>query len=174
MSMITQMLKSRGFAALVHAGLWLLLYFVITQLGGQTPPLRETTGLSAAPQSPAPVGRLPKLFAGVTWPAAFGDPAALNPFYTRHFVPTPAAAPPPPTTRKITVTFQGFYQTADSQPQVVYKVTDGFVVAPVGATVATNLAIANVDAFTLMLTNTAGQTNLLQLNKPTEVEVPLK
>jgi hypothetical protein len=110
----------------------------------------------------------------VLWPGSLAEPSSLNPFYTRHFVPSPAPAPPPPTTRKFTITYQGFYQTSESAQQVIYKMTEGFVVAPVGASVATNLAIARADAYSLLLTNVSGQTNLLQLNKPTEVEVPIK
>jgi hypothetical protein len=103
------------------------------------------------------------------------DTNYMNPFITRHFVPTPTPAPPPPpTTRKVKVTYQGFYQPIDSPRQAILKVGDAFVIAKVGALIETNLFISEAALQTLTLTNLAAQTNVIPLNTQKEIEVPLK
>ena len=102
------------------------------------------------------------------------DTNALNPFFTRYFVPAPTPAPPPPTARKIDVVYQGFYQTADGPKHVIVKVAETLVIATVGAPIATNIFIAGATMQTLTLTNLAAQTNLLLLNIKKELEIPIR
>ena len=85
---------------------------------------------------------------------------------------TPAA--PVPTTRKIEVTYQGFYESGDGPRQVIVKVGEAFIVAPIGARVATNLFVSTATMQTLTLTNLAAQTNILSLNTKKEIEVPIQ
>ena len=84
---------------------------------------------------------------------------------------TPQAAPP--TTRKIEVTYQGFYETADGPKHAVCKVGEAFIASAVGAKVTANLFIADVALQSLTLTNTTAQTNILTLNVKKEIVVPL-
>jgi hypothetical protein len=168
---VKKTIRSRWFAGCVHAGLWLLLYLAVTHLGGRVPEVRDANAAAAALQSPAPVGGLERLFAPEAWPRSLVDTNALNPFFTRYFVPP---APPPPTTRKIEVTYQGFYQTGEGPKHTMFKLGEAYQVAPIGARIATNLFIADATMQALTLTNPAAQTNILPLNVKKELEVPIQ
>jgi len=99
----------------------------------------------------------------------------VNPFFTRHFIPPPTPAPPPPpTTRKIDVTYQGFYQTTNGPKFAVLKVAEGIMVAKIGALVATNVYVAQASLTNVILTNLTARTNILPLNTKTEIEVPIR
>jgi len=165
------MLRSRWLAACVHAGLWLLLYLAVTNLGGRAFDFRETDSSSNPVQSPVPVARLELLFSPEVWPKGIEDTNALNAFFTRHFIPPQA---PPPTTRTIEVTYQGFYQTGDGPKQAVFKLGDAFTAAPVGAKVAASLFVAEATMQALTLTNQAAQTNIVPLNVKKEIVVPIQ
>jgi hypothetical protein len=172
---LIQMLRSRWFAVGVHAGLWLLLYMAITRLGGKAPDLRENQLTSLPARSLLPTERLEPLFSANQWPTLLANTNLLNPFITRYFVPAPTPAPAPPSTmRKVEVTYPGFYQTAESPKHAFLKVAETLVNAPIGAPVVTNLFVAEATMQSLLLTNLAGQTNLLLLNTKKEIEVPLR
>jgi hypothetical protein len=171
---LLQLLRGRGFAIGVHACLWLLLYLSLTHLGGRTPDYHELEASSTAAQSPAPVARLGKLLAPGVWPRTVIETNSLSPFFTRHFIPPPAPTPPPPTTRKIELTYQGFFQTSDGPKQVIVKMGDTFLVAGVGTKMTANLFAAEATMQSLILTNSGAQTNLLLLNTKKEVEVPVQ
>jgi hypothetical protein len=175
MSMFVQTLRSRWLAGVIHAGLWLMLYLTVIHMSGSRTDIFEYLGPSAPPQSPAPVARLASLFAPGTFQHKFAGTNALDPFYTRNFVPPPAPAPPPPpTTKKIPIIYQGFYFTEAGPQKVIFKMSDLFVTIPIGAQVATNIFLSNADALSMTLTNVNGQTNILKLNKAGEIEVPIK
>lgn len=168
---VKRTLRSRWLAGCVHAGLWLLLYLAVTTLGGRAPEVRDADAVAVPLQSPAPVQGLERLFSPGVWPKSLVDTNALNPFFTRYFTPPTA---PPPTTRKIEVTYQGFYQTGEGPKQTIFKLGDAYQVAPIGARIATNLFIANATMQVLTLTNLAAQTNILPLNTKKELEVPIQ
>ena len=170
-----QTLRSRWFAACVHAGLWLLLYLAVTRLGGQAPTFHESDAFTTPPESPAPVAKLEELFSPRVWPKPMASADLANPFVTSHFVPAPVPPPPPPpTSTKVELTYLGFYQTASGPKQAVVKLFNTFVVSPIGACVASNLFIAQATMQTLTLTNPAARTNMLTMNKMQEIEVPLR
>jgi hypothetical protein len=169
-----QMLRSRWFASCVHLGLWLLLLLALTKFGGKAPAFRERETFSTPPQSPAPVAKLESLFSPDIWPRPLADTNVPNPFFTRHFTPAPTPPPPPPTTRKVELTYLGFYQTGDSSRQAVVRLADSFLVSPVGARVVSNLFVAQANMQTLTLTNLAAQTNILTVNTKKEIEVPIR
>ena len=168
---IKRTLRNRWFTAGVHAGLWLLLYLAVVNLGGKVPALRDSEGVTSPPHSPVPVAGLERLFSPGVWPKSLSDTNRLNPFATQYFIPQ---APPPPTTRKIEVTYQGFYQTGEGPQKTIYKLGDAYVVAPIGARIATNLFIAGATMQALTLTNLAAQTNILPLNVKQEIVVPIQ
>jgi hypothetical protein len=169
------LLRSRWFVAFIHAGLWLLLYLSVAGLRGKAPELREEDPSSSMPaRSPAPVAKLDALFSPGVWPKSLGDTNLVNPFFTRHFIPPATPAAPVPTTRKIEVTYQGFYESGDGPRQVILKLGEAFIVAPIGARVATNLFVSAATMQTLTLTNLAAQTNILSLNAKKEIEVPIQ
>jgi hypothetical protein len=164
-------LRHRWFVVGVHAGLWFLLYLALTQLGGQAPDFREADAVGNLPQSPAPVAELERLFLPGSWPKTLVQTNIPNPFYTLYFVPPP---PPPPTTRKIEVTYQGFYQNNEGIKQAGFKLDNVVRVAPIGAQIATELFISDATILALTLTNVAAQTNIVGLNTNKEIIIPIK
>ena len=173
--MLNATLRSRSFVASLHAGLWVLLLLAIIGIGG-TRALRfhEAEADPAAVNTPVPVSRLEKLFAPSNWPRQLVDPASSTQFATPHFIPTTPPPPPPPTTRKVEVTYQGYYRAAEGPQQAFLRVGDALLRIPVGGVVTTNLYVIEATAQTATLTNSAAQTNLLKLNTKQELEVPLK
>jgi hypothetical protein len=171
--MLKETLRSRWFSAGLHAGLWLLLVMVVAGLGGRRPQFAETDADPLAVQKPVPVAKLEKLFEPVNWPKHVVDPASQNVFATSHFIP-PVVPTPPPTTKRIELTYQGYYQTGDGPQRTLMRLGDALVAVPVGGVVVSNLWVADAGFQTLTLTNSAGQTNVLGLNVKKEVEVPLK
>jgi hypothetical protein len=168
---IAKVMRSRSLTAGVHAGLWLLLCLAVTHLGGKAFDSHEVNSATTPPQSPVPVARLGSLFSPGGWPKTLAETNALNPFATRHFMPVQT---PPPTTRKIEVTYQGFYQTGDGPKHAILKLGDAFLAAPIGARVTTNLFVGEATVQALTLTNQAAQTNLLPVNVKKEIEVPIQ
>jgi len=174
-ALLIQTLRSRWFALSAHALLWLLVYLVVTRAGGRAPEYRDEVSYSLPALSLAPVNKLGVLFSSADWPKPLADTNLFNPFFCRYFVPPPAPAPPPPpTTRKVEISYQGFYQTADKPKCAMVKIGEVFVVAPIGGTVATKLFVADASMFSLTLTNHLAQTNVVPLNAKKEFEVPLQ
>ena len=167
-----QSIRSRWFATAIHLGLWILLCLVLTHFGGSPPGLHIADSMTPPPANPVPVANMESLFSSDQWPSPQTN--FSNPFFTTHFIPIPSPAPPPPTTRKVDVTYQGFYQAGDAVKHIVAKVGDLFVVAVVGAPITTNLFIADASLQSLLLTNQVPQTNLIPLNVKREIEVPIK
>ena len=166
-----QTMRSRWFILGVHAGLWILLYLALRTLGGKTPPYGEANGLSGPAQSPPPIASLDRLYHPELLASTNSVTNLLNPFFTGYFVPPVA---PPPTTRKLNVTYQGFYETAAGPRRVILKVDADFLVAPLGTRIATNLFIADATMQALTLTNLAAQTNIVPLNVTKECIVPIQ
>jgi len=173
MPLLSQILRSRWFGVLVHAGLWLLLVLAATNFGGKAPALRDAVALSVPAQSPAPVAKLEQLFSPGIWPRILTDTNATTLFYTRHFIPPPTPVPTAPTTRKIEITYLGFYEAGGSPRHVFIKLADAFLDKPLGAHVSTNWFVGEASFQVLTLTNMAAQTNLLPLNIKKEIEVPI-
>ncbi len=167
--------RTRWFAVCMHAGLWLLLFLTLASLrAGKPPPYREAVAYSLPSQSPAPVAKFEPLFLGNPWPRSGTDTNRASPFFTRYFVPPTPPAPPPPTTRKIEVTYQGYFQTPDAPKFAILKVADALVVTRVGGLVATNLYVFDANMQSVTLTNPAAQSHLVPLNIKKEIEVPIK
>jgi hypothetical protein len=168
---VMKALRNRWFVVVVHAGLWLLLYLALTQLGGRAPDFREANAAANPPQSPAPVAGLERLFLPGIWPKTLVQTNMPDPFYTLYFVPPP---PPPPTTRNIRVAYQGYYQTAETAKNAILKVDDLIMVAPIGTRITNDTFIADITLLALTLTNAAGQTNTVGLNTNKEIIIPIK
>lgn len=171
---LLQTVRSRWFATTVHVGLWCILYLAVTHLGGKTPEFRIGDTSTPPPPNPVPVANMESIFSTAQLPNPQSLTNLSNPFFTTHFVPVPSPVPPPPTTRKIEVTYQGYYQAGDAVKHIIAKVGDLFVAAVVGAPITTNLFVADASMQSLLLTNHVAQTNLIPLNAKREIEVPIK
>ncbi len=172
---IQQILRSRWFVLCLHAALWLLLYLAVVNLRGRAPVYRQGPVSPSTSESALPIQKLEPLFAtGLTPQSICKVTNAPNPFFTRYFVPPAPPAPPPPTTRKLEVTYQGFYQTADGPRHAVLNLAGGLVVVRVAGLVATNWYVADAALQSVVLTNTSAQTNTLSINTKKEIEVPIR
>ena len=168
---VTKTLRHRWFITGVHVCLWLLLYLTVTHLGGTSPDYVAADAASNPLQSPVPVAGLEGLFSPGVWPRSLNETNLLNPFFTRYFVPP---TPPPPTTRKIEVTYHGFYQSGEGLKQAIFKLDQAYGVAPIGARITNDLYVANATIEALTLTNHAPQTNIVPLNAKKEVIIPIQ
>src|SRR4051812_45387163 len=170
MPLIIQTLRSWWLAVVVHLGLWLLLFLAVSRLGGKAPPYKDSVALSSPAQSPAPVAKLERLTAPGIWPAILQNTNAPTLFFTKHFIPAAAPAPPAPTTKKIDITYSGFFDTPDSPRQVFVRLAEVLVVQPPGTRITTNWFIGPTGINSLTLTNLAGQTTVLPLNDKKQIE----
>jgi hypothetical protein len=177
--MFSETLRSRWFSTALHAGLWalLLLALIGAGIGRQGVRYGEAEADPAGVVTPAPVAPLQRLFS-TAWPKSLVDASSRNLFATTHFFvpppPPPPPAPPPPTTRKIELTYQGFYRVSNGPKHALMRLGGALLDIPVGGRVVTNLFVLEADMQILTLTNSAGQTNALQLNANKTVEVPLQ
>lgn len=94
-----------------------------------------------------------------------------SPFHTTYFQPV---APPPPTTRKVQVTFRGYYQVAAGLPHAFYEVDGKPFAKAVGAQLVGDWWVQSAGSTALSLTNAAGLTNRIELNKSQTFEIPLR
>jgi len=170
---LIEILRSRWFALCVHAGAWLLLGLAFSQLGADAPNFNDRETGSSSPQTAVPVANLDSLFIVFPPSASQTNTNQLNPFFTTYFAPAPQPPAPPPTTRKIELTYLGFYQSDHGPKTAMVKLADGFVTSSIGSKLASNLYVAQLTMQTLLLTNPAAQTNLLTVNTKKEIEVPL-
>lgn len=174
--MLIATLRSRSFSAALHAGLWLLLVLALVGIGsGHSLQYREAEADPTAVTTPVPVARLEKLFAPGNWPKQLAEAGTSNAFFTAYFIPAaPPPPPPPPTTRKVELTYQGCYRTADGPQYALLRMGENLTGVVVGGLVTTNLYVIEATPQTVTLTNSAAQTNVLTVNVKKEVEVPLK
>jgi len=159
---------------LVHLVAWALLILAIAGLGGASVNRNEKTSPGPAPRLILPPAALARFFDPK---AAFTPPADTNgwdPFFTLHFIPKQAPPAPPPTTRKIDLTYLGYYQTDGKARRVMVRSGTNLLDTPVGTRLTANLFAAEATMQTLVLTNPAAQTNTLALNLARELEVPIK
>lgn len=166
-------IRSRWLAGLVHAALWVMVYLAISGLHHAPTPFRVADGSAQPPASLIPVAKINGVFE-TPWPTLAPGTNQPNLFFTSHFTPPPAPPPPAPTTRKVQLTYQGFFQVDGSKPQTIMKMGEQFLITQLGAVITANLHAAEATATNALLTNSAGQTNLLLLNQPKELEVPIK
>jgi len=172
--MLSETLRSRSFATVVHGGAWVLLLLILGAIGGKRPRFEEARPDPTAVTMPVPVAKMENLFTAAGRPKPPPAPGNLNPFITSHFQPPTPPPPPTPTTRKIQLTYQGFFQTGDSPITALVRSGDALITVVVGGIVDTNLFVAGATATNLTLTNAAVQTNILVLNTKKEVEVPIR
>jgi hypothetical protein len=171
---LLQVVRGRTFTVGTHVCLWALLGLVILKLGGKTPDFHDSDSFSTPPQTLAPIARLGSLFASSQWPNPLPATEGSSPFFTKYFVPVPSPVPPAPTTRKIEVTYQGYFEAEGNPRSAIVKVADLFVVVPVGSAVATNFYVSEATLQSLTLTNPTSQPTLLPLNAKKEIEVPVQ
>lgn len=156
-----------AFTCLLFAGFVGLLLLAVASFGGRLP------RLSALPQdqphSFRPFAREPfvALFAPTSLPPLVTPSNAVSPFWTLHFQP-----PAPPQTRKIELLYQGCYESSGAQFLAFVRLGDSLLVLTNGAKAVADHAVMEISTKSVVLTNTARQTNVLDFNVPKTLEVP--
>lgn len=112
---------------------------------------------------------LPALFSAAALTNAVGVSTAQVPFVTTYFQPPPP--PPPRKTRKVKLTYNGFFETATGQKRAYVLVNDALAVLPPGAPVVADLMISNILRTELTLQQ-ATQTVTIPFRGSKEMEVP--
>ncbi len=162
-----------------------LLILVSLYLGRKVPPLPPLKP-SARPRAlAAPVEKIEQLSSKTAFLRVKPFAGTNEPFYTLNFkappapvqptvpvVPEPPKPPPPPPTKKVAVLYQGVYETAKGNKKAFLQVDGKLAILPLGGNVAADWDIGQIANKNLTLTNRAGQTNILNFNRATEIVVP--
>jgi len=163
--------RDRWLAVLLLGGLSALLAFAVMNLGGSLPDLPKPIRRPPNAKPSIQVAGIDSLFAPTPLAQLASPPKMLNPFDTTYYQPAPSK---PPTTRKVALTYQGFFQTAEGQKRAFLNVDDKLVVGPAGSKVVADLVVMNIALRSVTLTNSTAQTNVLEFNARKEVEVPVQ
>lgn len=167
----------RGYVLLasVFAIVALVVVLLLGDFGGEMPALpRFTPPASVASFGPTD-NRLGQLFA----PAALSEVAPatnlLAPFITAYFQPPPPPPPPPADikkTRKVTLTYNGFFETSSGEKRAYVLVGETSNLLPLGAPVISDLMISNIQRTQLTLRRAVTQEVAVPFRGSTVVEIP--
>ncbi len=99
-----------------------------------------------------------------------------NPFFTLAIqpAPPPTPPPPPPATRKVSVTYRGFFETSARVRRALVKVADKEVIVGKGDEILADFVVVEIELRHLGLTNGTGGAVKLDFSKPNSIEVPAK
>jgi hypothetical protein len=167
--MLRSVERDRWIALLLLIGLAVLLVSAVRQLGVSIPEFPTSPARPPAAQAPMPVNRIKDLFSVARVPRIGAETNLASPFYTTYFQPPP---PKPPTTRKVDLTYLGHVKTAAGEKRAYVRVGETLFIGPVTSNVVADLAVAEISLRTLVLTNRAAQTNVLEFKTLKQVEVP--
>jgi hypothetical protein len=167
--MLKSVERDRWIAALLLVGLVVLLGFVVRHLGVDIPDFPASNRRPPPATTGVTVGRLDALDTLFKVPRLLVPTNTVMPFYTTHFQPPP---PKPPTTRRVDLTYLGYFQTAGGEKRAYVRVGENLFVGPAGSNVVADLTVTDIALRTLTLRSPA-QTNVLdfQVQKPVEVPV---
>lgn len=174
--MLNSFVNNRLLVGVLSLGLLVLLVVAIGDLGWSLPKSPRRQDLLSPIEELVSVSKIEAVFSSNAFAQIVPPTNLLNPFYTTRFIPpaVPSAPPlPKPTTRKIELTYQGFYQVADGVKQAFMKMGENVLVGPAGTHVANPWAVQDISLRTLTLTNNVAQTNVLEINQKKEFEIPL-
>ncbi|MCC7374531.1 MAG: hypothetical protein IT581_07730 [Verrucomicrobiales bacterium] len=152
----------------------LLLALALSQLSSRTavPPESRPSGPLPTPHPAAEQTR--QFFA---WPGSVDwrpMTNAGNPFFTLAIqpAPPPKPPPPPPKTRKVDVTYRGFFETAAGLKRAVVQVADKQVLCSLGEKFLADYVAVEIGLRHLGSTNAAGTALKLEFAKTASVEIP--
>lgn len=155
---------------LLLAGLIALAVLILTDLDVGLPEFPAAQRRPDGAAAPISVSEIENVLSPARYALLIPPTNSLNPFYTTYFQPP---APKPPTTRKVELTYQGFYRNAEGQKRAFVKIGDRLFVGPVGSNVVADLSVVDISLRTLTLRN-AAQTNTLEFNTRKELEIPVQ
>jgi hypothetical protein len=166
--MLKSLQRDRWIAILLLAGLLILLFLVLGDYGVGLPQFPRPVRESESAVLPITEAQLEALLAPEAVPVLRATNLS-SPFFTAHFEPR---KPPPPTTRKVSMIYQGFFESTDGDKQAFVRVGDANLTVALGGPVIADLAVSEISVPALTVTNSASRTNVLEFNKTVSVEVP--
>lgn len=145
---------------------------VVRDLGGALPALpRFTPAAGGASLGPAD-GRLPELFSAEALARLTPATNLPPPFVTGFFQPPPP--PPARKTRKVKLTYQGFFETAGGEKRAFVEVDGAATLAALGGPVVSDLMISNIQRLELTLRRVVTQEVVIPFRASAVVEVPVE
>lgn len=101
---------------------------------------------------------------------------AGNPFFTLAIrpAPPPQPPPPPPATKKVDVTYRGYFQTSAGLRRALVQVADKQVLAGLGEPVVADFTVLAIELRSLALTNKSGGSVSLVFRTNQSLEIPAK
>jgi hypothetical protein len=156
-------------AAAVLIGSIVLLALTISHLGGRVPALKPFGRPAGGTNERPTLKQVEGWFQAASLTRLIAQTGSPNPFFTLHFQP-----PPPPTTRKVELTYHGNITPSTGSRRAFVRVDTNSMVFTNGARVVADHAIQEIALRTLILTNAAGQTNVLEFNIKRVLEVPIQ
>jgi hypothetical protein len=178
--MTTALNKNRWLAGALLALLVTVLYMTVSRLRGRMPVLEELPPTIPLRADLTPAGKVAGAFHTNQWPKIHPAAGLTNLLFTTQFVPPPPPVtappppPPPPPPRKVALLYQGFFETAETVRHAYLQVDTNQVLIKLGSNVVADVHVAEIGRRTLILTNSAGQTNVIPFRVPKEIEVPAK
>ncbi len=167
--MFTSLEKRLAVALAVLAAQGVLLGLTFWNWGGRLPALKPLGNGATRGETrwPTPV-QVEGWFARPALTRLVCVTNAPNPFFTRYFQP-----PPPPTTRPVALTYLGYLDSSAGERRAFLQVDDAVRPFGAGARVVADHHVHRIERRTLILTNTAGVTNVLEFNIKKVLQVPV-
>jgi len=164
--------------AMVPTAVALLALLILTLMGWpRTPPDSVLTRPGSETVALHPGSQQARQFLGwassASWrPLTNGS----NPFFTLaiQLPPPPAPPAPPPATRKVEVTYRGYFETSARVRRAVIQVADKEMIVGKGEKFLADFAVTAVELGRLRATNAAGAAIELPFGKVHPLEVPAK
>jgi hypothetical protein len=162
--------------AMLPAAVVLVVLLVLSLLGvgGTAEGLAPLRGGLPAPASHGAADEMRLYMAwlkDVNWQTFTND---RNPFYSVAIKPPPRqeTSAPAPATRRIEVTYRGFFETSAGVRRAVVQVADKQVLGGIGERIVADLAAMEIELWHLTLTNATGKSVRCDFARPASIEVP--
>jgi hypothetical protein len=166
--MFSDLEKRLAVAGAVLTGLLVLLGLTLADWGGRLPTLKPLGNGAARTEPPWPTpAQVADWFSTPALTRLVAVSNAPNPFFTRYFQP-----PPPPSTRPAELTFLGYLESSTGERRALVQVDAQPRWFTAGAVVVADHRVHRIERRSVILTNAAGATNVLEFNVKKVLQVP--
>lgn len=166
--MFSDLEKRLALAGAILAGLVVLLGLILADWGGSLPPLKPLGNGAVRSEPPWPTpAQVSDWFSVPALTRLVTVSNAPNPFFTRYFQP-----PPPPTTRPAELTYLGYLESSGGERRAFLQVDAEVRSFTAGTPVVADHRVYRIERRSVILTNAAGTTNVLEFNVKKVLHVP--